>query len=112
MVGLLVYNAEELDHFRGAQGDGVAQYRCGGTLDGSQRRPQFVAYHGQEPRPHPLQFLEVGHVLQRDDEGRDPAVIRVYRGGVNEGAYHTAVGNLEDDFLGAYRLPGAESLGQ
>ena len=48
VVGLLVDDAEELDHFGGVEGVGGAEYSSGRAFDGSEWHAQFVAHHGEE----------------------------------------------------------------
>ena len=50
-----------------------AQHRGRRALDGGPRRPQLVAHHAQELGPLPLELLEWGQVLHRDDHRLDLA---------------------------------------
>ena len=112
VMGLLVDDAEELVHLGRVQPRGGAQQGGGRADDGGQRRPQLVADHGQELGPQPLQLLELGEVLQGDDDRLDAAVLGPDRRGVDEGPDAAAIGDGELDLLGADGLGVAELLRQ
>ena len=109
-VHLGVDDPEELPHLGGVQRGGGVQQGGDGALDRGQRGAQLVAHHRQELGPQPLNLLQRGQVLQGDDEGLDLPVLRADGRGVEQRGDAAAVGDPEDDLLGAHRLPGAQQL--
>ena len=114
VVGLPVDDADErADHLRGGQHGRVAQQGGGGALDGGQRGAQLVTDHGQELGPQPLHILQRRQVLQGHHEGVRPAGPVGGDGRrVDQGGDRASAGHLDDDLLGAHRLPGAQRPGQ
>ena len=112
LIGLLVDDAEQLHCLGRVQRRGGPQHRGRAALDRGQRGPQLVAHHAEELGPQPLQLLHGRHVLQRDDERRHLARLRPDRRGVDQRGHPPAVGELQDDLLGANRHRLAQHLPQ
>ena len=112
VIGLLIDDAEELLHHGRVRGRRRPQRGGGRALDGGQRNPEFVAHHTQELGPQPLQLLQWSQVLKGDDHGLDRAVLGTDRRGVEQRRDTPAVGDPEDDLLGAYRGSVAQHLRQ
>ena len=70
-----------------------------------------MAHHAQELGAQPLQVLQRRQVLQGHDHGLDPAVLRADGRGVEQRGDAPAVGDPQDDLLGAHRLARAQQLG-
>ena len=77
-----------------------------------QGRPQLVADHGQELGAQPLLLLQGRQVLQSHHEGRQLAIFRVNRRGVQQDADAAPFGRPQHDLLVPHRLTGTERLGQ
>ena len=111
-VGLVVDDAEELQHLvrvrprRGAQNGGR------GALDRDQRRSQLVAHDAKELGAHALHFLQRPQVLQRDDDPQDRAIVRLDRRRVDQGGYASAIGERKRDLLRAHSFARAQELSQ
>ena len=73
VIGLLVDDAEELQHFGRSEARRGGEHRGRRALDGGERRAQLVAHDRQELGPHPLELLEWRQILHRYHDRLDPA---------------------------------------
>ena len=71
-----------------------------------------MAHHPQEVRPHPVERLQRGEVLQGDHHRLDRAILGVDRGRIDQSGNASPVRVREHQLLGAHRLRAAQLLGQ
>ena len=112
VVGLPVDDAEELEQLGLVRDGGGTQHGRRRSLDRGERRAELVAHHPEELRPLPLELLERGQVLHRDDDRHEVVVVRVNGRGVDERPDAPPVGHRELDLLGAHRRGALELPGE
>ena len=112
VIGLLVDDPEERHRLRRIRGQRGAQDGGRRALDRHQRRPQLVAHHAEEVRPHPLQFLEWRQILHGDHDRLDLAVRPPDRGAVDQHPGASPVRHRNHDLLRPHRLAATELLRQ
>ena len=111
-IGLFVDDTEELAHFGRIEFPRGVQHRRRRSLDGGQRRTQFVAHHAEKLGPRPVQFLQRRQVLHGDHHRRHRAVLAANRGGAHEHRHIAPVGNGNHDLHVTHRLGTVEHLGK
>ena len=105
VVGMLLDDAEELEHLRLVERRRGVQHGGGGALYRRQRCAEFVADHAEELGPQTLQLFQGRYVLDRDDDGDDLSVLRPYRRRVDQRARLRAVRQAEHHLLRPDALP-------
>ena len=111
VVGLVVDDPDELARHRRVEVGRRVHDRGGGAFDGGQGRQQLVADRGQEVGPQPFLFLDVGHVLEGDDQRLDCTTLSGDGCCIEQHGDAAPVGDADGDLLGPHRLRGAEQLG-
>ena len=108
VIGLLVNDAEELDHLRRVEVLGGAQHRGRRALDRGQWSAQLMAHHPKKLRSHSLDLPKRLKILHCDDHRHDLVLFATNRRGVDQHSHASAIRHRENNLFSPHRLCGAK----